>query len=120
MNKQVICRVIDDKGFKFLAYHEPGEPITDFKVDPDDNFTLEELADLCDEQAEQRNAHEFVGSHRLMAALLHRKTGRDKATDIMRQIAEMGGLNGMNGIGGRGAFKEFGIAEPWKKWSLPA
>lgn len=119
MVKLVICRVIDETGTKFLAYGDAH--IHGLALDPDTNFSLEELADLCDQQAEQINAHDFVGSHRLLAALLYREVGRESATRIMRQISEMGGLNGMNGIcSNQAAFTELGITEPWKEWALPA
>lgn len=81
--------------------------------------TLEQLADMCDLEAESANAHDFVGSHRLLAALLYRHVGRERATAILREVAELGGLDGMNGVCTDGdAFKELGIAGPWKEWRL--
>lgn len=118
MKKQTICRVIDENGAKYLSYANRG--IVGSAIDVDTDFKLEELADLCDEQAEQCNAHDFVGSHRGLAALLYREVGRELATRVMRHIAEMGGLDGMNGVcTDQDAFVELGITEPWKEWSLP-
>lgn len=118
MTKQVIVRVVDENGSKFLAYAD--RDVAGMTIDTDTDFKLEELADLCDEQAEQSNAHDFVGSHRSLAALLFREVGREPATRIMRHIAEMGGLDGMNGVcTNQNAFAELGITEPWKNWQLP-
>lgn len=63
-----------------------------------DDATLEELAELCDQDAENWNAHDFCGSHRLLASLLHRHCGRGKATEIMLDVAKYGGQHGMAGI----------------------
>src|SRR6266849_483667 len=60
-------------------------------------LTLEELADFCDQEAESRNNHAYVGTHRILAALLHQKIGRAEATALMQEIAEYGGLDGMRG-----------------------
>jgi hypothetical protein len=85
--------------------------------------SLEELADLCDLQAEQRNNHDYVGVHRLLAVLLYRQIGREAATTAIFWIAEHGGLDGMNGVGGAtrhfdSAFSELGVPDPWKVWKL--
>ena len=38
--------------------------------------TLEELVQLCDQDAEDRNAHDFCSAHRLLGAVLFRCYGR--------------------------------------------
>lgn len=88
---------------------------------------LKELADFCDGNAESRNNHEFVGTHRLLAAFLNRHVGTVKATALMMDIAMRGGLDGMSGLywfnsGGQdtSAFADFGIVDCWKNYELPA
>lgn len=84
--------------------------------------SLEELANFCDKEAEGRGRtnHAFVGAHRMLAAILHQKLGREQATVLMKEIAEYGGLDGMSGVGGEvSAYEEFGIADCWADWSLP-
>ena|SRR5687767_2602305 len=81
--------------------------------------TLEQLADLCDGDAESSNNHSFVGAHRVLAALLHQQLGREQATRILFEIASHGGLDGMAGIGGKNdAFADFGIKDCWADWKL--
>lgn len=63
--------------------------------------TLEEIVRVCDQDAENCNAHDFVGAHRLLVAVLFRSVGRAKATEIFLEIAGMGGLHSMNGLCGR-------------------
>lgn len=83
------------------------------------SMCLEELAELCDQGAEARNDHEYIGAHRLLAALLFRKLGREIATEIMFEIAEYGGLDYMVGMDGqKPAYEDFGIKKPWYEWKL--
>jgi hypothetical protein len=89
-------------------------------------FTLEQLAGHCDGQAENRNAHNYVNAHKVLAGLLHRTLGRDPATNVMLGIAQRGGLDGMNGMGGEpDSFEEFGLTGDgnfydWKLSDNPA
>ena len=81
--------------------------------------TLEELADFCDREAESRNNHDYIGTHRILAAFLHRCLGRDTSTMLLLEIARYGGLDAMSGVGRtRSAFAEFGIQDCWYKWTL--
>jgi hypothetical protein len=86
-------------------------------------LTLEELTDYCDMEAESRNNHRFVTTHRLLACLLCRDLGRQLATSIMLSIAERGGLDGMSGMdyftpeNVDGSYEEFGIKANWAKWT---
>jgi hypothetical protein len=80
---------------------------------------LELMADRLDDEAECDNFHDFVGTHRLLAALLHRELGREAATKIFRKIARMHGLQGMVGLSGKSAFEALKIPDCWKEWSLP-
>lgn len=105
----------------YLEYEGDSSLITEMVNDPPPP-TLEELADFCDANAESRNNHDFVGSHRILAAILHKKVGRKTATAIMQEIAELGGLDGASGHwwgdGREAAFGDFGIKDCWGDWSL--
>lgn len=114
MPRQTIIWVDDGKD-RFLAYRDEWNPegIEATEV------LLEELADFCDHGAENCNAHEYVGAHRLLATVLFRHVGRCIATKILRDIAEMGGLDAMNGVCEKtNSYSELGIPECWKDWAL--
>jgi len=67
-------------------------------IDSDETHaTLEDLVKYCDRDAENCNAHDFCGAHRLLGRVLYDHVGRDKATEIMLAIAKMEGLQGMTG-----------------------
>jgi hypothetical protein len=85
--------------------------------------TLERMADMLDADAESINAHDFVCCHRGLAVVLFQELGRDKATTVMRRIANYRGLHGMLGVCGRtnpaDAEKELGVSlSDWSLWSL--
>src|SRR5512134_207156 len=74
--------------------------------------TLEELVELCDHDAENRNAHDFCGVHRLLGAVLFRRYGRESATATMAEIALLGGLQGMAGVCSEGdAYEELNVGQ---------
>jgi hypothetical protein len=113
-----------DEGQGFLHYLS--ERIADDEIlDKNPKVELEELAQLCDLNAEDRNNHYYIGAHRILAILLFKKLGRKKATEIMLEIAEYGGLDAMNRLfadeikDSLNAYKELGIEPPWREWSLP-
>lgn len=68
----------------------------------DEEVTLEALADLFDQDAENANAHDFVLCHRGLAALLHQEVGREAATRIFRRLAAFNGLHGMGDVAATG------------------
>ena len=114
--KKTLCRVEDDGNF-FLAYLEDYD--TQDLVEGENyqsvpNATLEELADLCDQNAEDDNHHEFVGVHRFLAALLFKRFGRQYATAILTEIAEYGGLDSI----GKDSLAEYGVLPCWNDWKL--
>ena len=117
MTKRKIVR-LGTKEENWLDYKE--DEIYDPILDETPTPTLEELANMCDQEAESRNNHSFVGLHKLLAALLFQQLGREKATTIMREIAEYSGLDGMRGIGGyaKSAFSDFGLKDDWSEWEL--
>ena len=80
--------------------------------------TLEELIHLCDHDAEDRNAHDFCGAHRLLAAVLYKRYGRASATATMLEIALFGGLQGMAGVCSDGdAYKALGVGKAGHDWN---
>lgn len=89
------------------------EALKDWYTILDEPITLEELANYCDLEAEQDNRSNLVGTHRLLAALLHREVGRMTAQTILLRIAEYGGLHNMGD-----AFVELGIKDCWNDWKL--
>ena len=79
--------------------------------------TLEELVRLCDQDAEDRNAHDFCSAHRLLGAVLFRRYGRESATATMLDIALFGGLQGMVGVCSKGdAFRELKVGKAGHDW----
>ena len=109
MPKRKIVR-LGTKEENWLDYKadELYDPILDENPTP----TLEELANFCDQEAESRNSHSFVGVHKLLVALLFQQLGREKATTIMREIPEYGGLDGMMGLGRvKSAFDDFRLKD---------
>ena len=57
--------------------------------------TLDELAALCDSDAENSNNHSFVGVHAELGKIMVESVGEPAATDLMRRIAYRGGLHEM-------------------------
>ena len=116
---------------KVVEYAEEGASWLDYKSEYDkcsnENpiIKLEAIADMCDQNAESRNNHDFVGVHRILSALLFKRLGRKQATDIMIEVAEFGGLDAMCGRGtdeltdSQNAFNELGIKRPFHQWALP-
>jgi len=105
--------------FLRYAYDRPTREKADKTVidrNPKD-ATLEELVRLCDQMAENRNAHDFVGVHRLLGAVLFRQYGRMAATRTMMEIASLGGLDRMNGVAcDEDAYAELGVGESGRDW----
>lgn len=122
-----IFRITDPAGFIVVATGEPVPYLTyDGKVYGEakvvstggTDATLEELVDLCDHDAEDRNAHDFCSIHRLLGAVLYRRFGRESATAAMLDIALLGGLQGMGGICSKGdAFTELGVGKAGHDWN---
>lgn len=84
------------EGIKWIGYRDTGFKSDEDKIVEDGSvFSLEELAKLCDQNAEYRSNDSYVGTHRLLAALLHNMLCREIVTDIMLEIAEYGGLDGL-------------------------
>lgn len=88
--KRKIAR-IRDRELTYLVYE--GNYSAD-EVVPLGKPTVEEYADLCDQQAENENAHDFCGTHKaLLDKVLRPNVASPKALlNIMRDIAEAGGL----------------------------
>jgi hypothetical protein len=89
--------------------------------------TLEEIVNFMDRDAEDCNAHEFIGVHRLLAAALlkdFQPTTSSKETwknnqvkYFMVKLAERGGLHSMNGLCGRkDSYRELGVGPAHRDW----
>lgn len=61
----------------------------------DDDIGLESLADMLDQDAENANMHDFVGCHRKLGGIILRRTNRSIATEVLRDLADVGGLQGL-------------------------
>lgn len=119
MPKREVVLVVDDPGSyeaTHVAYADEVKPQGKRTVIRWPILTPEQLACFCDENAENRNNHEFVGLHYLLARYLHTLLERRDVAYIMKGIAEYGGLDGMNGIGGtENAYADFGVSgEEWQ------
>lgn len=99
----------------FTYYGEDAEEV----IAKDANSaTLEQLVALCDHDAENVNAHDYCGSHRLLGAVLYRNLGRNLATKIMLDIANRRGLHGMSGMCGlRDSFADLRVGKPGHDWN---
>ena len=121
--KHTIVRIVDKEecyntvgeAVPFLAFKDKytkGKKVSFHEV------TLEQLVELCDHDAENVNAHDFCGSHRLLAALLCRSIGRALATEIFFEIATRRGLHGMGGVCVDGdAYRELKVGRAGYDWS---
>lgn len=87
------------------------------------DLTLKRLADFLDHDAEDQNAHDFVGLHRALAALLCRQASPPVAREVFLWLLDHGGLHGVAGVTGvaeaEAAFADLGVPEPWFPWRLP-
>lgn len=112
--------VSEDGGPGFLSFKTDYGKVR--KADPKD-CTLEAMAQLLDERAENCNAHDFVCCHRGLAAVLFQVLGREAATKVMRRLVNYDGLHGMIGVCGEGdverAEKELKVPlQDWSDWKL--
>jgi len=106
-------------GVPFLTYMEPDDYGPEHKLlsTGGDDAKLEELVELADRDAENRNAHDFCGAHRVLGAVLYRELGRWLATLLMLRIARLGGLQGMTGVCCEmDAYSELGVGEAGRDW----
>jgi hypothetical protein len=103
------CDVKTGKAIPYLSYD--GKVYGDAKVlsRGGADATLEELVQLCDQDAEGHNAHFFCGAHRLLGGLLIQRYGRESATATMREIA----LCGIKGD----AYKELKVGRAGHDWN---
>lgn len=81
------------------------------------NLFRTQLSWRKERDAEQTNAHEFCGMHRLLGAVLYQQHGRQGATQTMLRIAKLGGLHGMGGIGSdTDAYELLGVGKAGNDW----
>jgi hypothetical protein len=75
---------------EYLTYERTGAR----KAKPSE-LTPERIAEFLDQDAENRNAHDFCGVHVKLLVMLKVYSC---AKAIMLQLAERGGLQGLNGV----------------------
>jgi hypothetical protein len=109
----------NDETTPVLCYADEVMLLENEQVVANPTMTLEMLADFLDLEAEAGGSSSY-GVHRLLAVLFYQALGRAQATELMKKIAEYGGLDGMCGADGEGdAFADLGVQKPWHSWSLP-
>ena len=111
-----IVRIFDiDESY--LAYQED---MDGDRIDDNPTLSIEEIANFCDSKAEGRNNHDYVGLHRILAALLYKHVPTHTLS-IMKEIAEYGGLDAMNGLWTdefTSAHETLGVPDDWSEWLL--
>lgn len=105
------------KAVPFYTYNPEDYPRKSIRQRGAVDATLEQLVSLCDQDAENVNAHDYCGAHRLLGSLLIHKLGRKSATEIMLDIANRRGLHGMNGLCGlRDSYEDLDVGESGRDW----
>ncbi len=93
VEKRKMVWYTDDEA-EYLGYesgfHQTERPATRPKP------TAEQLAEMCDRDAEDGNRHDFCGVHAVLSKLLATTVTKTAHYRIMLEIAERGGLHGMN------------------------
>ena len=120
MNRKKLYYTTED-GHTTLTWDTEG--CDSFREAEIDEVTIEQLADMFDSHAENINAHDFVTTHRALAALLYKNFGRKKATEILMLLIDFEGLHGLTGVCGRTNPDEHEkkLCVPlnnWKNWNL--
>jgi hypothetical protein len=96
-----VLGMIDFDGYLSIEYD------TNYVVEELDKsrFSLEELSRQLDRQCENRNNHDMVKTHEVLAVFLYRTLGREKALELMWEIARNGGLDAMSGLHNSAGFE---------------
>lgn len=95
---------IDDPGHWHLMWdngHYDKESYDEWRLAEENDVTLENVVDLLDQHAESINAHDFVTTHRALAALMVKEIGREAATKVFLRLVSFEGLHGLTGVCGR-------------------
>jgi hypothetical protein len=66
------------------------------------DLTLTAIAEMLDQDAESCNAHDFVGCHKKLAAMLVNVVGKKDAVKVMVALIDYDGLHGLDGVAGSG------------------
>lgn len=61
----------------------------------DADLTPNAVGEMCDQDAENGNRHDFVGVHRKLFKMLAKQVNGPSLHRIMRKIVDAGGLHGM-------------------------
>jgi hypothetical protein len=90
---------------------------------PFSKVTVEMMADMLDQDAENGNAHDYCGAHKSLACLLAKHAPRRKIARVFRDLVALGGLHGMQGIAGSGdtdiSEEYLGVKLDGGEWKLP-
>jgi len=111
-------------GAEFLTMRDDSVGYETLRLAKSTEITLEMLANLMDQDAENVNAHDFVASHRGLAAFLFKEIGRKKATELFLKLVNFRGLHGMTDVCGcvenlKEHEIELGVQlEDWSDWKL--
>lgn len=74
----------------------------DFREATDADATVEAMATMLDQFAENHNAHDFVGTHKALGELLADVCGEEAAWNVMRRLCDCEGIPGLTGVCGMG------------------
>ena len=88
-----IVRVIEDE-WSGLCYNDRGY-YDEEQLLPLGQPTAAEYAILCDDDAVNKNFHDFNGVHKALLVILEIRLKTDDARTIIRDIAEAGGLHAL-------------------------
>lgn len=93
MKKRKIIRIRDGE-WQGLTYSSRTFTYPPEQILPLGEPTAEEYANLCDQEAESINYHDFCGTHEgLLKLLIASDIGTpEQRTSVMQRIAEVGGL----------------------------
>jgi hypothetical protein len=103
----------DDPDHFYLDDERHAQDYSEFRVALPEEITLERICLMLDRNAESCNAHDYVGAHRLLCALLIIECGEQMAFKVMRRLASIEGIHGLTGCRGRGIGDK--ATEEWLK-----
>ena len=92
-----------------------------------EELTTERLADMMDLAAESHNAHDFVFTHRALAAVVASEFGSSVANHLMLLLTKFQGVPGITGVVGMGPFEDaeseffnrYGVRiDGWHDWTI--
>jgi len=88
----------EEGGPEFLDYSSPKWHMHGERPALPKEVSLNMLAEMCDQDAENKNRHDFCGAHKALAKFLRETLPIKTVEKVMYELAERGGLHGMNGL----------------------